>query len=265
MRRRQPIPPPRRGRSPQGWIPRVRRRSLPMPSRTPARATNPLRLIDSRRRTARTLAAIVVIGVGALALSAPAALASTHVFTTTFGAASSTPANPYPLLHPSDVAIDQSSHDVYVTDTGNHRVEKFDAAGHLLLMFGKGVNKTKVGAGAPEPQQNVCVPTADECQAGATSALQPQAPSTPPPSSRSTTQRPLRGRRLRRRHTTKTASSRSSTPRGHLTPAGSSTGNNCPAFEESPASRSVPVATYLVMDAVLSKRCSDTARVGAAR
>ena len=105
-----------------------------------------------------------------LAAAAAPALGNSHVFTTTFGAATSTPANAYPLSQPTDVAVDLSSHDVYVTDTANHRVEKFDSSGHLLLMFGKGVNKTQVQAGSVEAQQNVCVPSVDECQAGATSA-----------------------------------------------------------------------------------------------
>jgi DNA-binding beta-propeller fold protein YncE len=37
---------------------------------------------------------------------------------------------------PSEVAIDKSTHDVYVVDYGNSRVEKFDPAGNFLLAFG---------------------------------------------------------------------------------------------------------------------------------
>ena len=48
-----------------------------------------------------------------------------------FGSAGSVPVDPYPLSGPKDVEVDQSSRDIYVTDSGNHRVEKFDAAGEL--------------------------------------------------------------------------------------------------------------------------------------
>ena len=100
----------------------------------------------------------------ALLAAAPASARLTHEFTTYFGAATSTPANPYPLSNPGSVAVDNSSgpsaHDFYVTDTGNHRVEKFDSSGNFILMFGKGVDQT---SGA-----NVCTAaSSDTCQAGA--------------------------------------------------------------------------------------------------
>jgi hypothetical protein len=98
--------------------------------------------------------------------------ATIHIFGASFGGASSTVVNPYPLAAPSDVAVDQSagaSHgDLYVTDPGHFRIEKFDAQGKLLLMFGKEVDKTKVEAKASEAEQNVCVAASgDECQSGA--------------------------------------------------------------------------------------------------
>jgi NHL repeat len=53
---------------------------------------------------------------------------------------------------------DSSSGDVYVVDFGNFRVEKFDASGKFLLMFGGGVNKNG---------SNVCTAAeANECQRG---------------------------------------------------------------------------------------------------
>ena len=63
---------------------------------------------------------------------------------------------------PQGVAVDNdplsASHgDVYVVDAGNLRVEKFDAAGNFLLMFGGEVNATTSG--------NVCV-AGEVCQAG---------------------------------------------------------------------------------------------------
>jgi DNA-binding beta-propeller fold protein YncE len=43
------------------------------------------------------------------------------------------------LNNPTAIAIDQTSGDVYVADTANHRIEKFDSAGNLLLAFGADV------------------------------------------------------------------------------------------------------------------------------
>ena len=93
----------------------------------------------------------------------PAQAATSHLFTTSFGAATSTPENPYPLANPADVAVDNTSGpsagDIYVTDPANYRVEKFDSAGNFILMFGKGVNQS-TGA-------NVCTAAShDICQAG---------------------------------------------------------------------------------------------------
>jgi hypothetical protein len=63
----------------------------------------------------------IAIGVGALLLSAASASAApSHVFTTDFGTASSTPANPYPLAGPTDIEVDQTSHDIYATDPGTN-------------------------------------------------------------------------------------------------------------------------------------------------
>ena len=106
--------------------------------------------------------ALVLMAVGLVALlTAPAASAEgvSHTFTAAFGATSSTPSNPYPLSGPTDVAVDQESEDFYVTDPGNHRVEKFGSSGALLLMFGKEVDQTTGG--------DVCtVASGDTCQSG---------------------------------------------------------------------------------------------------
>jgi DNA-binding beta-propeller fold protein YncE len=45
---------------------------------------------------------------------------------------------------PASVAVDQASHDVYVSDVGGYRVEKYTAKGEFLLMFGGEVNRTEV-------------------------------------------------------------------------------------------------------------------------
>lgn len=68
--------------------------------------------------------------------------------------------------HPRAIAIDNdplsaSQHAVYVADTGNNRIEKFDAEGNFILTFGGGVNKTTPG--------NVCTAVSgDVCGKGST-------------------------------------------------------------------------------------------------
>jgi hypothetical protein len=109
------------------------------------------------------LAAVLFLGVS----SAQAKQA--RLFSGSFGAATSMVPDPYPLSSFGSVAVDGSAGpsrgDVYVTDGGNNRVEKFDSSGHLVLMFGKAVNKTKVEEGRPEAEQNVCLAT-ETCQPG---------------------------------------------------------------------------------------------------
>ncbi len=102
------------------------------------------------------IAALGALAVAFFALSASSASAlSKHVFSTSF-AGSGTNA----LSNPSDVDIDQATGDVYVTDPENHRIEKFDASGNFILMFGKGVDSTTGG--------DVCTAASgDVCQAGA--------------------------------------------------------------------------------------------------
>ena len=43
------------------------------------------------------------------------------------------------LDEPSDVAVDNSTGDIYVADKGNHRVVKFDSSGNFLSAWGWGV------------------------------------------------------------------------------------------------------------------------------
>jgi DNA-binding beta-propeller fold protein YncE len=60
------------------------------------------------------------------------------------------------LVEPHSVALDESSGDIYVADTGNHRIVKFDPSGHFLAAWGWGVSD---GNAASE----VCT---SSCQAG---------------------------------------------------------------------------------------------------
>jgi hypothetical protein len=118
--------------------------------------------------------AVMLVFVAVALLPAAAQAKQARLLAGTFGGAANPapfPANPYPLETATAVAVDEATHDVYVADTGRARVEKFDAAGHFILMFGKGVNKTKVEeAGSTEAERNVCTAASgDECQVGESS------------------------------------------------------------------------------------------------
>jgi DNA-binding beta-propeller fold protein YncE len=74
---------------------------------------------------------------------------------------------------PTAVAVDNdplslSYGDVYVVEYSSHRVEKFNATGAFLLMFGGEVNETKDNeAGASEAEKNLCTAASgDTCKAG---------------------------------------------------------------------------------------------------
>jgi hypothetical protein len=109
----------------------------------------------------RAAIALVVAAAGSLSFgAAPASAAFAHAFTGTFGSATSTPADPYPLSNPAQVAVDNSSGgsagDIYAPDPANHRVEKFDPSGNFLFMFGKDVDQTTGGDVCPEHNGDVC-------------------------------------------------------------------------------------------------------------
>ena len=64
----------------------------------------------------------------------------------------------------SGVAVDDVSGDVYVADTGNHRVDEFSSSGAFVLAFGWGVNKKE-----PKAELQTCT-EATGCQAGQSGA-----------------------------------------------------------------------------------------------
>ncbi len=126
------------------------------------------------RRPGHGLSAVALALGAFLLIAAPAAASTSHVFKETFGDGIRTTAtnvvDPYPLLHPSDVKIDQSSHDIYVTDPGNYRVEKFNENGDFLLMFGQEVNETAVEESLTRAaEEDVCPASGhpgDKCKPG---------------------------------------------------------------------------------------------------
>jgi hypothetical protein len=104
----------------------------------------------SKMRTGKTLHALFAITGLAVALAllaaAPALATYTHVFSTSFGEAGS--GDGQMELHGGDgvrirgdsgIAVNSSTHDVYVADTGNHRVDEFSASGAFIRAWGWGV------------------------------------------------------------------------------------------------------------------------------
>ena len=125
--------------------------------------------LRSQRSVSTTIGGVLVLLLIACAVPLTASAKQVRLLTGKFGGAATTPADPYPLEGPQRIAVDQVTHDVYVTDAPEHRVQKFDAAGHFLLMLGKEVNKTAIEAVRPEAEQNICPDAghpADVCQAG---------------------------------------------------------------------------------------------------
>ncbi len=102
-----------------------------------------------RLRTGKALqrlCAVVGLAVALCVLAAAPALATyTHVFSTAFGEPGSgdgqmeLQAGGGFTRGGSGVAVNASTHDVYVADTGNHRVDEFSASGAFLRAWGWGV------------------------------------------------------------------------------------------------------------------------------
>jgi tripartite motif-containing protein 71 len=60
-----------------------------------------------------------------------------------------------------------SKGNLWVTDSGNARIDEFDESGKFTLTIGKEVNKTKVEAAGTEAEKNICTAiSGNTCQAG---------------------------------------------------------------------------------------------------
>jgi hypothetical protein len=91
--------------------------------------------------TARRLRLTIVASLCALAgavlfASAPALAKNSYVFSSSFGSVGSGAGQ---LSSPGGVAVNSATHDVYVADPGNVRVDEFDSSGSFIRAWGWGV------------------------------------------------------------------------------------------------------------------------------
>ena len=108
--------------------------------------------MNARRLTRALTAMAAATAFGLLAAGSASAAFTTPEYETTF--------NPEGVIGQAvGVAVDEATHDFYVADQGNRRIEKFDSAGNLLFMFGDGVNQTTGG-------DKCTVGSGDTCQPG---------------------------------------------------------------------------------------------------
>lgn len=118
------------------------------------------------RRWMKLAGIVAVVGTAGLATAQYASANVSHVYSGNVGSAKSTPVDEYPLMRPTDVAIDKETHDIYVADSGNYRVEKLTPTGEFILMFGKDVNETTGGNVCTKASGNTCQPGTKSSEAG---------------------------------------------------------------------------------------------------
>jgi hypothetical protein len=130
------------------------------------------------RRTLSSLVASlsfvsVLMALGVLLVPVCAQAAQTRELVRSFGAGELSLVAPNHEAEPktagSGLAIDQATHDIYVADTGNHRVSEFEANGTFVRAFGKNVG----GLGV-----DVCGGLVS-CEAAGTEGAEPGAFTTP--------------------------------------------------------------------------------------
>lgn len=103
--------------------------SVPAPAARPS-AERTRRTSARARARSLSVAALCLLAILALG-PASASAAETHVFSSTLGAGV--------LSAPAGVAVNETTGDVYVADTGNDRVDEFESDGDFLRAWGWGV------------------------------------------------------------------------------------------------------------------------------
>jgi hypothetical protein len=90
------------------------------------------------RKSVRALGIAVALIGGLLFAAAPALAGGPHIFSMSFGSAGSG-AGQLSFSGYGGVAVNAATHDVYVADTGNNRVDQFSATGAFVRAWGWGV------------------------------------------------------------------------------------------------------------------------------
>ncbi len=90
----------------------------------------------ARRLVSAVVALLCVLAGGLVLVGASASAAGTYKFSSSFGSAGSAAGQ---LSAPKGVAVNATTGDVYVADTGNDRVDEFSASGTFIRAWGWGV------------------------------------------------------------------------------------------------------------------------------
>jgi hypothetical protein len=98
------------------------------------------RQADGRGRFARRVAFPLglLLAIGLLLLPSSALALTKHVFSESFGSAGSGDGQLELAAH-SGIAVNDQTGDIYVADTGNHRIDQFDSSGAFIRAFGADV------------------------------------------------------------------------------------------------------------------------------
>jgi hypothetical protein len=83
--------------------------------------------------------ALVVSVIVALCAAGPVNAATTHVFLSSFGSVGSAAGELSLISSDSGIAVNSTTHDVYVADSGNSRVDEFEQDGNFVRAWGWGV------------------------------------------------------------------------------------------------------------------------------
>lgn len=94
------------------------------------------RVVVSRRHLLRGAATLCTLAGGLAFSSAPALALSQHVFSSSFATPGSAAGQ---VSSPAGVAVNSITHDVYVADKGNRRIDEFSASGVFIQAWGWGV------------------------------------------------------------------------------------------------------------------------------
>jgi Tol biopolymer transport system component len=95
------------------------------------------------KKSLHALLVVVTLALALCVISAPALATSNHVLFTSFGEPGSGDGQLKLIANEtqggSGVAVNDTTHDVYVADTGNHRVDEFSSSGTFIRAWGWGV------------------------------------------------------------------------------------------------------------------------------